>query len=619
MCGIVGYNGKVSATEVIFDGLARLEYRGYDSVGVAVTDTTGNGATGFGEKLAVAKSAGRVRELRQSITGKLPASTVGIGHTRWATHGRPSDANAHPHVSCDGKIAVVHNGIIENYLALREELIKRGHTFVSETDTEVIAHLIEEQFKGDLVAAVRAATTRLDGAYAIGVIATQEPGLIVGVRVSSPLIVGIGEGETFLASDAIAISNYTRRVVYLEDGDLAALSREGAKYFDVSGKSVERPIHTVDWNPVSAERGGYEHFMLKEIHEQPEVIRNTIGGRIDDANGAIRLPELGLTPDQIKDVRRVYFLACGSAYYAGLVGKYLIESMARIPCEVVLASEFRYGDPVIDKHTLVIGISQSGETADTLAAMRRATAEGAHTAAIVNVKGSTLTREVASTVYMHAGPEVGVASTKVYAAMLAALQLVSLHLARVRGTQSADQGRALIKELRAVPQLIQAFLKKSKAAVRPIAKKYSKVENFLFLGRYVNYPTALEGALKLKEISYIHAEGYASGEMKHGPIALVDEKVPTLAIATAGRTYDKIISNIKEVKARDGRVIALATEGDETIGKVVDDVIFVPAVSELLSPLMNVVPLQLMAYYIADLRGADVDQPRNLAKSVTVE
>ena len=610
MCGIVGYNGKVSATEVIFDGLMRLEYRGYDSAGVAVH---------AGEKLAVAKNAGRVRELRTSIANKLPPSTLGIGHTRWATHGRPSDANAHPHTSCDGKIAVVHNGIIENFLALREELQKRGHTFVSETDTEVIAHLVEENFKDDLAAAVRAATARLDGAYAIGVICTQEPGLIVGVRQSSPLIVGVGEGENFLASDAIAISSYTRRVVYLEDGDLAVLSREGVKYFDGSGKAVDRPIHTVDWNPVSAERGGYEHFMLKEIHEQPEVIRNTIGGRIDDANGAIRLPELGLTSEQLKDIRRVYFLACGSAYYAGLVGKYLLEGMARIPVEVHLASEFRYADPVIDRHTLAIAISQSGETADTLAAMRRAKEEGAHTAAIVNVKGSTLTREVTSTIYMHAGPEVGVASTKVYAAMLAVLELLAMHLARERGAQTADQVRATIKELRHIPQLIQAFLKKAKQIVRPIAKKYAKADNFLFLGRYVNYPSALEGALKLKEVSYIHAEGYAAGEMKHGPIALVDEKCPTMAICTAGRTYDKTISNIKEVKARDGLVIALATEGDETVGKVVDDVIFVPRVSELLSPLVNVVPLQLLAYYIADLRGADVDQPRNLAKSVTVE
>ncbi len=610
MCGIVGYNGKVSATEVIFDGLMRLEYRGYDSAGVAVND---------GDKLAVAKNAGRVRDLRTSIAGKLPGSSLGIGHTRWATHGKPSDANAHPHVSCDGKIAVVHNGIIENYLALREELTARGHTLVSETDTEVIAHLIEENFKGDLVGAVRAAVARLDGAYALGVIATQEPSLIVGVRQSSPLIVGIGDGETFLASDPIAISSYTRRVAYLDDGDVAVLSREGVKYFDASGKVVDRAVHVVDWNPVSAERGGYEHFMLKEIHEQPEVIRNTIGGRIDDAGGAIRLPELGLSPEQVKDLRRIYFIACGTAYYAGLVGKYLVEAFAKIPVEVHLASEFRYADPVIDKHTLAIGISQSGETADTLAAMRRAKEEGAHTAAIVNVKGSTLTREVGSTIYMHAGPEVGVASTKVYAAMLAALELVALHLGRVRGAQSADQVRAVIKELRHVPQLIQGFLNKAKQIVRPIAKKYQNARDFLFLGRYCNYPTALEGALKLKEISYIHAEGYAAGELKHGPIALVDEKVPIVAIATAGRTYEKIVSNIKEVKARDGAVIALATEGDANISKIVDEVIFLPSVSELVSPLVNVVPLQLLAYYIADLRGADVDQPRNLAKSVTVE
>jgi glucosamine--fructose-6-phosphate aminotransferase (isomerizing) len=408
-------------------------------------------------------------------------------------------------------------------------------------------------------------------------------------------------------------------VVYLDDGDVVALTREGPRYLDSTGKSVDRPVHTVDWNPVSAERGGYEHFMLKEIHEQPEVIRNTIGGRIDDANGAIRLPELGLTDQELRGIERVYFLACGSAYYAGLVGKYLVEGMSRLTCEVVLASEFRYADPVLDDTSLVVGISQSGETADTLAAMRRARDEGAHTAAIVNVKGSTLTRDVASTIYMHAGPEVGVASTKVYAAMLSVLELLAMHLARVRGVQSADQVRAAIKELRAVPQLIQGFLKTAKAVVLPIAKRYAKAHNFLFLGRYVNYPTALEGALKLKEVSYIHAEGYAAGEMKHGPIALVDEKVPTLAIATAGRTYEKIISNIKEVKARDGRVIALATEGDETVGKVVDHVVYVPAVSELLSPLVNVVPLQLLAYYIADLRGADVDQPRNLAKSVTVE
>jgi glucosamine--fructose-6-phosphate aminotransferase (isomerizing) len=577
---------------------------------VAVTD---------GDKLAVAKSAGKIRDLRSNIASRLPSSTIGIGHTRWATHGRPSDTNAHPHLSCDGKIAVVHNGIIENFLALREELQNKGHTFVSETDTEVVAHLIETEFKGDLVAAVRAAAARLEGAYALGVVATHEPNLIVGVRHSSPLVVGIGDGENFLASDALAIAAYTRRVAYLEDGDVAVLTREGVRYLDLKGNPTERVVHTVDINPVSAERGGYEHFMLKEIHEQPEVIANTIGGRMDDAAGNIRLPELGLSDAELKDLRRVYFLACGSAYYAGVVGKYLLEAMAGIPCEVVLASEFRYADPVIDSETLVVGISQSGETADTLAAMRRAKEGGAHTAAIVNVKGSTLTREVGHTVYMHAGPEVGVASTKVYTAMLTALQLLAMHLGRVRGVQDADKGRAFIKELRTIPQIIQHLLKDARDHVRPIAKKYAKATNVLFLGRYVNYPTALEGALKLKEISYIHAEGYAAGEMKHGPIALVDENVPIVAVATAGRTYDKIISNIKEVKARDGQVIALATEGDSMITKTVDDVLWLPRVSELLSPLVNVVPLQLLAYYIADLRGCDVDQPRNLAKSVTVE
>jgi glucosamine--fructose-6-phosphate aminotransferase (isomerizing) len=610
MCGIVAYIGKDSATEVIFDGLMRLEYRGYDSAGVAVHD---------GERISVAKSAGKIRDLRASISGRLPRATIGIGHTRWATHGRPSESNAHPHTSCDGKIAVVHNGIIENFLALREELTAKGHTFTSETDTEVIAHLVEDHFSGDLLAAVQAAARRLEGAYALGVLCLQEPNVVVGMRQSSPLIAGVGEGESFLASDALAVQSYTRRVIYLEDGEAALLTRERVRIFDAEGRPVDRPVHTVDWNPVAAERGGYEHFMLKEIHEQPEVIRNTVGGRMDDSRGAVYLPELGLSTAAIKGLQRIYFLACGSAYYAGLVGKYVVEAVSRIPCEVLLGSEFRYADPVLNAKTLAVAISQSGETADTLAALRRARDERAQAAAIVNVKGSTLTREVDSTVYMHAGPEVGVASTKVYTAMVAALELLAMHLGRERGARSAAEVREAIRELRAVPQLVHQFLKRARSVVRPIAKKYAKAENFLFLGRYVNYPTALEGALKLKEVSYIHAEGYAAGEMKHGPIALVDEKVPTLAIATQGRAYEKIVSNIKEVKARDGRVIALASEGDETAAKIADDVIYVPAVSELLSPLVNVVPLQLLAYYIADLRGADVDQPRNLAKSVTVE
>jgi len=621
MCGVVGYTGDDLATDIIYEGLLRLEYRGYDSAGIAVCD---------GDGIHLAKKAGKIRHLRAEISSHLPPAHCGIGHTRWATHGPPNDENAHPHPSSDGKVVITHNGIIENYLEIKDDLIEAGYQFKSETDSEVIAHLIQECYKtaqpgstpaqgSRLLHAVLAALRQLEGAFAITVLHRDHPDTIIGCRRLSPLIVGIGEDENFFASDATAIISYTRSVHYLNDEEVAEITPKSVNIFDLEGDPVEINVQTVDWNPILAERGGYDHFMLKEILEQPEVLRNTLGTRTDRRTGRIILDDLGINEEALVRINRVYFIACGTAFYAGCVGRYLFEALAGISCEAVLASEFRYGDPVLDDRTLVVGISQSGETADTLAALRRAKGHGVHTIAICNVKGSTISREVDATLYIHAGPEIGVASTKAYTAMLMALNLLAVHVGTIRNRVDAATAIRLIDGMRGLPGLIDEYLKSGRAPVEVIARKYFNAQNFLFLGRYVNFPTALEGALKLKEISYIHAEGYAAGEMKHGPIALVDGSVPVLAIATKGRTYDKVLSNMQEVKARGGRVIALATQGDDTIRSYCDDVLEVPETEELLSPIINVVPLQLLAYHIANLRGADVDQPRNLAKSVTVE
>jgi glucosamine--fructose-6-phosphate aminotransferase (isomerizing) len=610
MCGIIGYIGHQPANRIIFEGLTKLEYRGYDSAGIAVLDEG---------KIHVRKDIGKLRNLQGLLLDEFGSSaSQGIGHTRWATHGRPSNFNAHPHSDCHGAIMVAHNGIIENYLKLKRRLVEQGHKFASETDSEVLAHLIESHDQGDFEQAVLKALAEVEGAFAIAVLHKDHPDRLVCARKESPLIVGLGTGENFIASDVTAILHHTRRVVYLDNLQAATVRRDRIDFYDLSGTPLDKEVAIIDWNPVAAEKGGFSHFMLKEIFEQPQVIRNTIGGRTSEEEGKIYLTELGLTGPDIFRAQRIVMVACGTAFYAGCVGKYLIEKLVRIPVECDLASEFRYRDPLVDANTLVIAISQSGETADTLAAVREARAKGAKVLGIVNAKESSLTREVDGLVYIHAGPEIGVASTKAYIAMLTALTLLALLLGKVRGALSSDYVKAMIQELKCLPQEIEKILADTRPIFR-LAEKFQHARNFLYLGRGINFPTALEGALKLKEISYIHAEAYAAGEMKHGPIALIDRELPVMVIATAAEGYDKLISNLKEVQARSGILIAIATAGDETIGGLVDEVVYLPKCSEILSPILNVIPLQLFAYYVADLRGLDVDQPRNLAKSVTVE
>lgn len=610
MCGIIGYIGSKPANEVIFDGLTRLEYRGYDSAGIAVVDD---------HRIHVRKDIGKLRNIRKMLIDEFAStSTIGIGHTRWATHGRPSAFNAHPHGDCGSTLMVAHNGIIENFTRLRKKLTESGHTFTSETDSEVLAHLIEAAYKGDLRQAVIDAVKAVEGAWAIAVVHRDHPDKIVCMRKESPLIVGLGKGENFVASDVTAILQYTRRVVYLDNFEGAVVSREGIEFFDMNGQAVEKTPVQIDWNPVAAEKGGFSHFMLKEIFEQPQVIRNTIGGRTSEEEGKIYLEELKLSGPDIYRAQRIVMVACGTAYYSACAGKYLIESLVKIPVECDLASEFRYRSPLVDSNTLVIAISQSGETADTLAAVKEARKRGAKVLGIVNAKESSLTREVDGLVYIHAGPEIGVASTKAYIAMLTALTLLALMLGKIRSVLDPEYVKEKIRELKVLPQQIERVLEK-RNQVRDLASQYLDAKSFLFLGRGLNYPTALEGALKLKELSYIHAEGYAAGEMKHGPIALIDHEMPVMAIVTESELYDKTISNLKEVQARQGRLLAIATEGDHEIRSLTDHVIEVPKVADIFSPIINVVPLQLFAYYVADLRGLDVDQPRNLAKSVTVE
>ena len=604
MCGIVGYVGFRNATDVLLDGLRRLEYRGYDSAGIAVRTPEG---------LKVVKRSGKLSSLAEAV-GKTPLQgALGIGHTRWATHGAPTDPNAHPHTTEDGKIAVIHNGIIENYLELKEALQARGHRFSSETDSEVLAHLVEEKYRGDLFLALREALKEVRGAYAV-VVAHEDHEEIVAARTVSPLVVGLGEGENFLASDVPALLPYTRRVIFLHDGDVVRLTREGVEITDLEGRPVQREAVEVDWTLEAAEKGGFPHYMLKEIYEQPWVLENTLGGRLREEEGDV---ELGLSLDP-KAIDRIHVIACGTASYAGWYGKYLLEALARIPTEWDVASEYRYRDPVVDEKTLAIAISQSGETIDTLEGIREAKRKGARTLGVINAKGSSITREVEDVLYIHAGPEIGVASTKAYTAMLAAMALLAVWFGRARGALAPEEAQRLLREMRRLPRLVEEVLEK-RPLVAHVAEKYHQAQDFLFLGRHVQAPTAYEGALKLKEISYIHAEAYPAGEMKHGPIALIDEHLPVVVLATKGPLYEKTLSNIQEVRARGGKVIAIATEGDEEIPRLAQDVIYVPEVHPLLAPIVSVVPLQLLAYEIAVLLGRDVDQPRNLAKSVTVE
>ena len=604
MCGIVGYVGFRNATDVLLEGLRRLEYRGYDSAGVAVKV---NG------RLEVVKKAGKLSALAEALGGERLSGRLGVGHTRWATHGAPTDPNAHPHTTEDGKLAVIHNGIIENYLPLKEGLLSRGHTFTSETDSEVLAHLIEEKYQGNLEEAVRAALQEAYGAYGL-VVAHQDHEEIIVARTVSPLVIGIGEGENFVASDVPALLPYTRRVIFLHDGDMAVITRAGVRVTDLQGNPVVREVVEVDWSLEASEKGGYPHYMLKEIYEQPWALENTLGGRLHEAVGGV---ELGLGLDPLA-FDKVHIVACGTAYYAGWVGKYLLESLARIPTEAEVASEYRYRNPVVDERTLAIALSQSGETIDTLEAVREAKRGGAATLGVINAKGSSITRETDDTLYIHAGPEIGVASTKVYTAMLAAMALIAVWMGRARGTLGEAQARGFLAELRKLPRLVERALE-VRPEVAHVAEKYHQAADYLFLGRHIQAPTAYEGALKLKEISYIHAEAYPAGEMKHGPIALIDERLPVVVLATENPLYEKMVSNIQEVRARGGRVIAIATEGDREVGKFAQDVLYVPKTHPLLAPVVSAVPLQLLAYETAVLLGRDVDQPRNLAKSVTVE
>ena len=620
MCGIVGYVGPRQVVPLLLDALRRLEYRGYDSAGVAVVD---------GDGLQTARAEGKLDELVRKLDEAPLAGSFGLGHTRWATHGRPSERNAHPIVDSRRRVAVIHNGIVENFAALKTELKSAGWTFATDTDTEVIANLVSQELdrQPTLLAAVRAARERLEGHYAFAVLrADSGPGRegegrreIVAARQGPPLVLGLGRGEQFLASDPTALVSYTRQVVYLENGDTARLDESGLEILDRSGASVRRPVRQLSWDPGQAEKGLYKHFMLKEIHEQSRVVQETFSGRVDFERGRVELDELSIAPERLAKVERLHLLACGTSWHAGLVGKFFLEELARLPVEVDYGSEYRYRDPVVDGSVLAVGVSQSGETADTLSAMEAAKERGALLACICNVPGSQATRISEGTLLTHAGPEIGVASTKAFTTQLVAFYLLALYLRQAR----AEAGRAepieprLLQDLTHVPQAIEEALE-SERHIEELARRYFRANDFLYLGRGVNYPIALEGALKLKEISYIHAEGYPAGEMKHGPIALIDEDLPVVAVATGHRVFEKMLSNLQEVKARDGKTLVV-TDRPGDLGDVADEVLAVPSVGELLQPIVNVVPLQLLAYHIGVRRGADVDQPRNLAKSVTVE
>src|SRR2546422_7283614 len=610
MCGIVGYVGHRNCLPILIEGLKRLEYRGYDSAGIAVQM---NGA------VKVTKAAGKIRVLESKLQRETLNGFAGIAHTRWATHGEPNDVNAHPHFDGAGDVVLVHNGIIENYGVLKAALQAEGHVFITQTDTELLAHLIGMYRRRGLKLehAVGKALADVEGTYGIAVMCAKEPGTVIGARKGSPLVVGVADGEYFLASDVAPIVEHTRQVVYLDDGEMAVLSPDGFHTATIAHVPVDKAIHEVDWDLAQIEKGGFAHFMLKEIFEQPEAVRNSMRGRLNTQEGLARLGGLNMTPDELREVRRLIILGCGTSWHASLIGEYMIEEFARIPVEVEYASEFRYRNPILDQGTVVLVISQSGATADTLAAMREAQRKGARALGIVNVVGSTIARESDGGVYIHAGPEIGVASTKAFTSQVCVLALLTLALGRQR-EMSRDSGIEVARELSAIPGKIETILKRSEA-VRRIAELYKHHNNFLYLGRGYNLPAALEGALKLKEISYIHAEGYPAAEMKHGPIALIDENMPVVFICTRDSAYDKIMSNMSEVRARKGRIIAIATEGDTEIVTRADHVIYVPQTLPMLQPILSVVPLQLLAYHVALLRGCDVDQPRNLAKSVTVE
>jgi glucosamine--fructose-6-phosphate aminotransferase (isomerizing) len=609
MCGIVGYLGPRETVTVLMEGLRRLEYRGYDSAGIAVF---------HGGNIEVRRARGKLKILEEAIAGESFDGKVGIGHTRWATHGKPSDDNAHPHKA--GSIAVVHNGIIENYRSLKKVLVDEGRVFMSETDTEVIAHLIDHFMQKGLPFAesVRSALAKIKGSYALGILCEKEPNKLIGARNESPLVVGLGENELFIASDTPAVLNYTRDFIFLEDGEMAVLSDGDAGILDVEGKVIPREPRRVMWNPLMAEKGGYKHFMLKEIMEQPRAVTDTIRGRISEDRSEIVFEGLDSDGAMVREINKIAIVACGTSYHAALVGRYLIESLCRIPVEADIGSEFRYRNPLVDDKTLLVAISQSGETADTLAALREGKKRGARTLAICNVVESSLSRESDYTIFTYAGPEIGVASTKAFSTQLVTLYLVSLFLGKRFGHIDHTQMGEFIEALVRVPHLLEEVVK-GHGEIERVARKFVNAENFLYLGRGINYPIALEGALKLKEISYIHAEGYPAGEMKHGPIALIDREMPVVVLAARDNTYEKVMNNIEEVHARDGRIIALASQGDMEIASKVEDVISIPVTIPLLTPVLLTIPLQLLAYYIADFKGNDVDQPRNLAKSVTVE
>ncbi|HYU78649.1 MAG TPA: glutamine--fructose-6-phosphate transaminase (isomerizing) [Vicinamibacterales bacterium] len=614
MCGIIGYIGEKPVVPVLIDGLRRLEYRGYDSAGVAVVNGTG---------IELRRSAGKLSNLEQIISQEPLSGTYGLGHTRWATHGRPTEENAHPHRDCTGRIVVVHNGIIENYLELKQELQARGHKFVTETDTEVVAHLVEQERRDDgLEHAVLRAMKRLRGLFAVVLMSADDDRKIVAVRNGPPVVVGLGEGEWFIASDIPAILQHTRNVVFLDDQEMAVATREGVKFFNLSGEAIEKTAQRVTWDPVQAEKAGYKHFMLKEIFEQPTAVRETLLGRVSQDTGLVFLDEMTLKEADFRTIDKVQLVACGTSWHAGLVGKFLIEKFATVPVEVDYGSEFRYREPIVNDKTLTVVITQSGETADTLAALREAKRRGAKSLAICNVVGSMATREADGTIYTHAGPEIGVASTKAFTCQLVALHLLAMYLGQVRDTMGEDERRKNIANLVRLPKQLEQVLKLSRQ-LEDLAARFHNRTDFLYLGRGINYPIALEGALKLKEISYIHAEGYPAGEMKHGPIALIDEQMPVVAIAPRDSVYEKMLGNIQEAKARGGSVIALTTAGDDTLWRLLDgntdSIVSIPAMPYDLAPIGIVLPLQLLAYHIAVRRGCDVDQPRNLAKSVTVE
>jgi glucosamine--fructose-6-phosphate aminotransferase (isomerizing) len=607
MCGIVGYVGKQAVIPILVDGLKKLEYRGYDSAGIAVLEAQG---------IKLCKSVGKLAALEDKLGKGFSEATIGIGHTRWATHGRPSDINAHPHTDCSGDFVVVHNGIIENYLELKEWLISRGHQIVSETDTEVLPHLVEHFYMGDLAEAVRLVLSKVHGSFALVALSKNDPEQLVVARKDSPLVIGLGEGEYFVASDIPAILNYTRKTYILSDGEIAVLNRNGVQVSDFQGNPVQKDIFEVEWDAVAAEKGGYEHFMLKEIHEQPRALRDTIGGRLNN-NGVI-LQEVDLTAEEVGNINKIFIVACGTAWHAGLVGKNLIERWAQIPVEVDIASEFRYRAPLIDEHTLVVVISQSGETADTLAALREAKRQGARVVAVTNVVSSSVAREADDVIYTWAGPEIAVASTKAYITQLEGMVLLGLYLAEARGTLSLEKIGEIIRALREIPGQAQEILDQA-SIIRDLAQSFNEVDDVFFIGRSLDWAVSMEGSLKLKEISYIHAEAYAAGELKHGTLALITEKTPVIALATQMGVYEKTVSNIKEVKARDARVIGITYRGNMDLAKSVDQVVYIPETIAELSPLLSVIPLQLLAYYASVARGCDVDKPRNLAKSVTVE